>query len=441
MKRILVIIFAFCIIMSIASCARDMPVDTSPAEIPATEISPAPPEPIPFTPPNEPDESNYDDYPNVPAAIDVSFPGRIAIVTNELDYRRDSCVDSFRSAEAIAKRYGSDRVIHKTWPDNYINNEMMSKILTELAEDSEIGAIIINTESLWGFNTLAAIDAVRAIRGDDIFIATAGTAARNSREVSARVNLALDINHAAIGSQFVAQAIEMGAEAIVHISFARHMAVPRLAARRDSMKDVAAAVGIPFHELNSYDHPGFIAQMYIDENMPGWVEKFGENTVFFATECSQQIALLQQLLVLGAMYVMPCCPSPFHGFQRAFGFGNYHRDGAGRVTIFRDGVAETIEATRQVIDAAGMRGRFSNWILAPESTWTNLAFYYAVEWLNGEIIQNPGDAADIDLINRLFADYTESIFGRRYYAEFTNLQIDSETFPMYVVGLLPFVVY
>ena len=98
--------------MSVVSCRRDMPIETPPAEIPATEIppteilAPAPPEPAPFVPSNEAGVSNNDDYPNAYVAIDVPFPGRIAIVTNTVDSGGEIY---FRPAEALVGRYGPER--------------------------------------------------------------------------------------------------------------------------------------------------------------------------------------------------------------------------------------------------------------------------------------------------------------------------------------------
>ena len=153
-------------IMCIASCAGDIPVETQYEETVHTETTtPAPPEPIELVPGDETYESNYYDYPDVPVVVDApfqreiaTFPGRIAIVTDALSHwreypsRRAESEDRYRSAEAIVKRYGSDRVIHKTWSTEFggVDDEMMTRILTELAEDPEIVAIIINAAIWWG---------------------------------------------------------------------------------------------------------------------------------------------------------------------------------------------------------------------------------------------------------------------------------------------------
>ena len=364
--------------------------------------------------------------------VQAPFPGRIAIVTNTFEQNSEE----FLSAQALVLRYGSDRVIHRTWPVMFAAEpQLMIRTLEELASDPEVGAIIINQAVV---NTNMAIDAARAIRGDDIFIVVASPA-EDPRDVSARVDLALDTNFPAIGQAFVAQAIEMGAEAIVHISFPRHMAVPMLATRRDNMAEAARRVGIPFHEVNSIDPLGeggmAAAQLYIAENVGRWVEQFGVNTAFFSTNCGQQIPLLQQILEYGAIYVQPCCPSPFHAFPSAFGIGI-----GPELPEEQFSHSEMVEATRQVIHAAGMQGRLSNWALPGSWTWTNVGFRYAIEWLNGNVSQEIG-VVEMNVIHRLIGDYAYELYGERMYMELDNLRVGNDVFPLYVVGISPFIVY
>jgi hypothetical protein len=443
MKKVISIILALSLLLVIAACAADPPAPPAqpdPPPQPGTEPPTQPP--VTPDPPTQPDPVEPEDPPELPEQIVAPFPGRIAIVTNTLDQNEEE----FRSAEALVNRYGSDKVIHETWPVNFAaEGEMMITILTALAADPEVGAIIINQAVV---NTVAAIDAVRAMRGDDIFIVV-GSAAEDPADVSARVDLALDVNNPQIGTYFVDQALAMGAEAIVHISFPRHMAVPGLATRRDRMMAAAEAAGIPFHQVDSLDPMGeggmAAAQVYIAENVERWVEEFGQNTVFFSTNCGQQVPLLQQILEHGAMYVQPCCPSPFHAFPTAFGLASHYPTGVfgedGREILIMRDVTEIIEATSHAVRAAGLEGRLANWMVPASFVWTTVGFYYAVEWLNGDLIQLPGDTPDMDLIHRLIGDYIESIFGERFYMTLGNLEIGPDVFPMYVLGIVPYIVY
>jgi hypothetical protein len=312
---------------------------------------------------------------------------------------------------------------------------MMITILADIASNLDVGAIVINQAVV---NTNAAIDAVREIRGDDIFIVV-NSAAEDPRDVYARVDLSLDVNNPDIGALFVQQAVAMGAETIVHYSFPRHMAIPMLATRRDNMAAAAAAAGIAFHDLPSPDpmeEGGMAAsQLFISQDVGRQVAEFGVDTVFFSTNCGQQIPLLQQVLIYGAMYVQPCCPSPFHAFPQALGLAAVGEEAAGLFTV-----GEIVDLTRAAIVEAGMQGRLSNWALPGSMAYTHVGFMYAVEWLNGRVSREIGYVDEAVLL-RLFGDYAEEMLGERLYPILSQLQIGPDTFSTMYVILMPYLVY
>jgi len=414
MKKILSILLVLLMIATVfVGCANqnDPPAAT-----------PAPPAETPdATEPAEPGDES-----------DEPFPGIIAIVTNTVDQNEEE----FRSAEALVNRFGADRVIHRTWPVYFATEpEQMITILTDIASDLDVGAIVINQAVP---NTNAAIDAVREIRGDDIFIVVA-SAAEDPADVYARVDLSLDVNNPDIGAMFVEQAVAMGVETIAHYSFPRHMAVPMLAARRDNMRAAAEEAGIRFVELPSPDpmEDGGMAasQLFISQDVGRQVEEFGENTAFFSTNCGQQIPLLQQVLAYGAMYVQPCCPSPFHAFPQALGLAATQEEAVQQFSI-----SEIVDATSAAIAEAGMTGRLSNWALPGSMAYTHVGFMYAVEWLNGRVSQDLGYVDEAVLL-KLFGDYAEEMLGERMYPILSQLRIGDDVFSTMYVILMPYLVY
>ena len=426
MKRLVSIVMTLCLLFIVAACAGTPAV---PAQAPeASAEAPAAPEAEPEAPAAAPEAE-----PEVQqAAGDDPFPGIIALVTNTIDQNEEE----FRSAEALVERFGADRVIHRTWPVLFANEpEMMITILTEIASNLDVGAIVINQAVV---NTNAAIDAVREIRGDDIFIVVS-SAAEDPRDVYARVDLSLDVNNPDIGALFVQQAVEMGAETIAHYSFPRHMAIPMLAARRDNMAAAAEEAGIRFVDLPSPDpmeEGGMAAsQMFISQDVGRQVAELGENTVFFSTNCGQQVPLLRQVLEYGAMYVQPCCPSPFHAFPQALGLAAEGEEAVGLFTI-----GEIVDLTREAIIEANVQGRLSNWALPGSMAYTTVGFMYAVEWLNGRVSQEVGDI-DATVLLGLFADYAEEMLGERLYPQLSQLQIGPDTFSTMYVILMPYLVY
>ena len=426
MKKLIGIILALGLLFVFAACAQqDAPVTPDAPDTPAVVQPPAPPA-------ADDDDGEEPPAPAVPAD-DVPFPGRIAVVTNTVDQNEEE----FRSAAALVARYG-DRVIHVTWPVQFaLEGETMITILRSLAENPEVGAIIINQAVV---NTNAALDVVRSIRGDDIFI-VAVNAAEVPADVSMRVDLALDTNNPGLPESFVAQAVAMGAHTIVHYSFPRHMAVPHLAARRDGFARYAEAAGIAFHDLNSPDpmeEGGMPAsQLFISQDVPRRIEEFGVDTVFFSTNCGQQIPLLQGVLAGGAMYVQPCCPSPFHAFPTALGLAADQREAMDAFST-----TEIIELTRQAVAEAGLTGRLANWAAPVSMAFTEVGFYYAVEWLNGRTNTGAGVYPDMDMVNTLFGDYMERLIGERSYLNLTPQTIGASVYPRIIVGLpATFLVY
>jgi hypothetical protein len=416
MKKLISIIMSLCMLFAITACA-------SPA---------APPAPTPDAPAQQPAATPAPTPPPAADDNDAPFPGIIAVVTNTIDQNEEE----FRSAEALVDRFGADRVIHRTWPVYFATEpEMMITILTEIASDLDVGAIVINQAVV---NTNAAIDAVRDIRGDEIFIVVA-SAAEDPRDIYARVDLSLDVNNPEVGGLLVQQAVAMGAETIVHYSFPRHMAIPMLAARRDAMSAAAQAAGLAFHDLPSPDpmeEGGMAAsQLFISQDVGRQVEEFGVNTVFFSTNCGQQIPLLQQVLIYGAMYVQPCCPSPYHAFPQALGLAAVGEEAVGLFSI-----GEIVDLTRAAIIEADMQGRLSNWALPGAMAYTTVGFMYAVEWLNGRVSQELG-YVDTAVLHRLFGDYAEEMLGERMYPTLSQLQIGPDTFSTMYVILMPYLVY
>ena len=411
------------VVFALVACATAPQADSAPTPAAAPQADPAP------TPAAAP---QADPTPTPDVLDDALFPGIIAIVTNTIDQNEEE----FRSAEALVERFGADKVIHRTWPVYFATEpEMMITILTEIASDLDVGALVINQAVV---NTNAAIDAVREIRGDDIFIAVV-SAAEDPRDIYARVDLSLDINNPAVGELFVQQAVAMGAETIAHYSFPRHMAIPQLATRRDNMAAAAEAAGIRFVDLPSPDpmeEGGMAAsQLFISQDVGRQVEELGINTAFFSTNCGQQVPLLQQVLAHGAIYVQPCDPSPFHGFPQALGLAAPGEEAVGLYSI-----AEIIELTREAIIEAGMQGRLSNWALPASMAHTTVNFMYAVEWLNGRVSQEPG-YVDSTVLLRLFGDYAEEMLGERMYPDLSQLQIGADTFTTMYVILMPYLVY
>jgi len=441
-KKILCCILALCMILPFAAaCVTEAPVVQPPAGD-QPPVAPTTPETPPAGEPATPEDPSDPETPEEPAAppTDEPFPGRIAIITNEISQNEEE----FRSAEALVNRYGENKVIHRVWPQQFAQEgEMMISILQELAADPELRAVIINQAVI---NTNAAVDALLAVR-DDVFIAYA-SAAEDPAEVAMRANLLLDQNNPMRGETIVNQAVAMGAETIAHISFPRHMGVPLLAMRRDNMRDAAERAGINFVELVAPDPMGDggvpATQLHINQDTPRQVEMLGQNTAFFATNCAMMVPLISQVMATGAMFIEPCCPSPYHGYPTAMGLEAFiptgeFNDNDEEIMRMVD-LPELIELTRAAVAEADMTGRIAGWALPNSMAMTKMGFYYAVEWINGTVPQEHG-VIDVDVLRRIVADYASELGIPGVDIALAPLVIDGSTFNHFLLGIVDSIVY
>ena len=301
----------------------------------------------------------------------VEKSGKVAIVTNTVS----ATEEEYRSAEDMAKKY-EGRVIHETWPENAVKEqEQMVTVLTKLATNKDIKAIVLN-QAMPGTN--AAVDKLREIR-DDILVIYCNFS-ENPPDVAKRADVALLGDNMRVGEIFPDQAQKLGAETIIYYSFPRHLSLSIFSVNRDLMKARSEELGIDFVEVTAPDPTGDAGipgtQQFIYEDVPKKVAEYGPNTAFYATNCSMQIPMIQKVVELKAIYVLPCCPSPFHGFPVALGL-DVPEDKKGDVSF-------VIDATREKLDEAGVLGRISNFPVPGAYMLTVTGIEYALKWIDGE---------------------------------------------------------
>jgi len=368
-----------------------------------------------------------------------SFPGKIAIVTNDVSQSEEE----FRSAEAIVAKYGEDKIVHRTWPTNFaVEGEQMITIVAQIAADPDVKALIIN-QAVIGTN--AAVDRLLQDR-DDVFIVYCSPA-ETPADVAARADLILNTNDLLRGQTIVEQAVAMGAETIAHYSFPRHMGVVMLAARRDIMRETAARLGVEFVELPAPDPTGPDGipgtQQFILEDVPRQVAELGKNTAFFATNCAMQTPLQTQVIETGAIYPEPCCPSPYHAFPGVLGIEDKVFDGSNMVDGEDKGrqraVGEVVDAIRAELNSRGVGGRLATWPFPASMMWTNTGVEYAIKWLNGEAPQ--GKEVSYELLSDIMADYIGDLTGSRYDVELNPFSIQGRSYQHYVLGIVESLVF
>jgi len=358
-----------------------------------------------------------------PASSQGPFPGKIAVVTNTVDQNEEE----FRSAEQLIAKYGANKVVHVTWPVNFMaEQEQMVTTVQRLAADKDIKALIIN-QAVPGSNP--AVDKLKETR-NDVFIVYCSPQ-ENPPDVASRVNLIMMPNEIAMGEPMVQQAQKLGAKVFVHYSFPRHMSQVMLSGRRDRIRQECARLGIQYVDATAPDPTGDAgvtgAQQFILEDVPKMVARYGKDTAFFSTNCAMQIPLIKASVDAGAIYPQPCCPSPFHGFPAALGIEAKGLD-----------VKYMIEETRKALAAKNELGRLSTWPIPGSMMYTVAGAEYAIRWINNQV---PKTGIDDKALAECMSAYIKEVTGENIPVNMTSYEEAGRTFNNFKVVLVDYLTY
>ena len=353
----------------------------------------------------------------------AAFPGKIAVITNTVDQNEEE----FRSAEALQAKYGANKVIHVTWPVNFMaEQEQMVTTVTRIAADKDVKALVIN-QAVPGTN--AAVDKLKETR-NDIFIVYCSPQ-DNPPDVAARANLIMYENRLGMAVPMAQQAQKLGAKVFVFYSFPRHMSQVLLSGLRDRTRVECEKLGIQFVMANAPDPTGDAgitgAQQFILEDTPKMIARYGKDTAFFSTNCAMQIPLIKSVVDGGAIYPNPCDPSPFHGFPSALGLESIGLD-----------INRMIAETRKALAAKNMLGRVSTWPVPTAMMYTTAGFEYAVRWINGQV---PKTGIDDKVLSECMSNYIKEVAGEEIPVRMENYEESGKTFQNFKLMLLDWLTY
>jgi len=305
------------------------------------------------------------------AAVAEEPAYKIAILTGTTTQGEEE----YYAATSLIEKYG-DMIVHDTYPDNF-SSEVETTIskLMAFAEDPAVKAIIF-VQGVQG--ATAAFTQIKEQRDDILLIA--GVPAEDPGDISPAADIVLAVDEIGCGYQVADISSMWECDVIVHYSFARHLSYETIIAKRDAMKSQAEAYGIEFVERDCPDPTGDAgmsgAQAAVLEDVPKVMEEFeGKKVAFYCTNCGIQVALQQAVInEENAYYPLPCCPSPFHGYQEAFGLEATYGDIDGAIANVANFLNEN--------DAIG---RFSTWANPINMGMINGAVEYAKAYAEGTI--------------------------------------------------------
>ena len=246
---------------------------------------------------------------------DNTVPYKIGIVTGSVSQSEDDR----RGAEAFQKEYGVDMVQLAIYPDNFTEEtETTIQSIVNLSADPLMKAIIVN-QSVPG--TTEAFRKIKETRPDIICIA--GEAHEDLPEIGSAADLVTNNDFVSRGYLIIRTAHELGCDTFVHISFPRHMSYETMSRRVAIMKAACEEFGMKFVLETAPDPTSDVgvsgAQAYILEQVPAWVEKYGQKAAYFCTNDAHTEPLLKRLLECGGYFIEADLPSPLMGYPGALG--------------------------------------------------------------------------------------------------------------------------
>jgi len=407
-KKLLCLSLLSLFVLAFAACAGTAPATPAPAEDPApAAVEESADDPDPEDVAGEADAADVDiDADTADTNDTASGDWRIGIITGTVTQGEEE----FLAATRMQERFGSDRIITITYPDNF--GAEMEVTIANVQSLADAGAqAIVFVQAVPG-----AIEAIRTTRenfGDDIFF-FAGVTHEPPAEIAAHADIAIISDDLSMGRVIMEQAAAMGADTFAHISFPRHLGMENIARRRELLQETAQEFGIEWVEVTAPDpmsEGAATAQMFILENIPRLVAEHGQNTAFFSTNCAMQEPLITQIAAYGGLYPLQCCPSPFHALPAAFNVSMEGREGD---------VDFLISQLHDAVAAEGATGRFSTWPVPINMLLVEVGVLYSIEYLEGNIGRHDREALR-RIIGEVAASYGTAI-------ELRNWPLDDDNF-------------
>ena len=345
---------------------------------------------------------------------EASADYHIGIVTGSVSQSEDDR----RGAEAFQEKYGEDRIILATYPDNFTEElETTVQTIVNLSDDPEMKAIIVN-QAIPG--TTEAFRQIKERRPDIICIA--GESHEDLPEIGSAADLVCNNDFVARGYLIIRTAHELGCDTFVHISFPRHLSYETMSRRVAIMKAACEEFGMTFVMESAPDPttdvgvPG--AQAYIAEHVPEWVEKYGQNSAYFCTNDAHTEPLLRGLLENGGYFIEADLPSPLMGYPGALGLD---------LTAEAGDFTKILAKVESAVVEKGGAGRFGTWAYSYGYTVSAGLAQHAMN-----VIDGTSELTDIDDISKAYEVFSPGAAwnGSNYTNADTGVKADN-TFLIY----------
>ncbi|MDR3153290.1 MAG: DUF3798 domain-containing protein [Deltaproteobacteria bacterium] len=259
-------------------------------------------------------------------------------------------------AEMMVRRHGAPGsgalLRHSTYPDEYINDQgAVSDLVESLADDPKVRVIVVNQ----AFPGTA--EGFRRVKGKrpEVFCLS-GEPHEPPEAIARAADLVVACDDAARGYLLPYAARELGAKAVVHVSFPRHMSHPAIRLRAAVMERACRDLGLSFFMESAPDPLGPEgaqgARAHVAENYPRWLARYGADTLFFPTNDAITEPVIAGALGHGGYFLESDIPSALLGYPEALGLDPLP---------FLGRWPELIRAMEREVVARGGSGRLGTW--------------------------------------------------------------------------------
>lgn len=298
---------------------------------------------------------------------------KIAVITKPLS----EDPETFETAQQLQQKHDG-KVVAITYPHNYTTYpEQIVSTITALADDPDVRVIII-PEVVDG--TAAGIKKLRETRNDILIIT--GTTEENITEIAPLSDLSLIENKTATGTTIIEQAVSMNAKTFVYITCENDLENSAISAHEELLKETCSSLEISFIEAiapNPFGAEGVTGtQAWINENVPLYVEEYGKNTAFYASNEAMSIPLIQQVATCGAILPQLCNPSPYHGYPEAFDID---------LTDHEADTSHLLHQIKSAIASYNNAGRMAAWSVPQNIIVLRAGVDYSLQWCKGTVIE------------------------------------------------------
>jgi len=102
-------------------------------------------------------------------------------------------------------------------------------------------------------------------------------------------------------------------------------------------------------------------------------------------------------------------------------------------------LSELIQAIDEAVEAGGMSGRVSGWVVPSNMMWTTIGFLYAVEWIAGNVPQEHGVIC-LDTLERLAKEYAAEL-GFDSGVTLDTLTVDGMNVSHFILGTVDYRIF